>query len=235
MSTPASADPVGLVEQDGVPVAASGPGLLASDVTFAHGILIVRNPSSNSNETITDIQGTLASAGGQVTDIENPFPAFFSCTWSGSPVQFDCPVPGIAGPGSDIELPFSFAQPYTQGFSKINVIFNFNVAPACGPGSSASISDSFFATDCNPPGATKLVSANINEHARTASFHFEANRAVNYKCKLFLDGRLRYSHNCGPVKSYLIALPKGAYTFAAWGVNRAGISRAPALKRFTIR
>lgn len=222
-------------------MAASGPGLLASDVTFAHGILTIQNPSSNSNEAITDVQGTLASAGGQVTNIENPFPAFFSCTWSGSPVQFDCPLPGVAGPGSDIELPFSFAQPYTQGFSKINVIFNFNVAPAC-PGSSASLGDASFDigdsslnTDCNPPGATNLISANINQQARTASFHFEANRAINYKCKLFLDGRLRYSHNCGPVKSYLTALPKGAYTFAAWGVNRAGISRAPALKKFSIR
>jgi hypothetical protein len=232
---PASADPIGQVLEDGQAVA-SGPGLQASNVSFSGGVLHVSNPAGNPEDTITEIDGTLNSSSVSITSLSGTFD---SCRWSGTPQSFQCPTGIGIGPGSDISLRFGFSQPYSQGLSSVNVIFDFGLPPACADAPSASTDQAALqlTTDdvnCNPPGATMLISATINAQRRTASFHFTASHATSYKCELVRDHRVMFRHACGTMKTYAGPLSAGSYIFVAWGMDAGGMSRAPAVKRFAI-
>jgi hypothetical protein len=233
-ATPAAADPIGQVLVDGH--ATTSGGLQASNVTFSGGVLSVTNPAGNPEDTITEVDGTLNSSSVSITSITGSFDA---CRWSGVPESFQCPTGIGIGPGSNISFNIAFSQPYSQGLSSVNVIFDFGLPPACaGDSSNAARQAARRLTvddvNCNPPGATRLISANINTHQRTASFHFTAKRATSYKCELVWDRRLIFRHACGAIKTYANPLSPGKYIFLAWGIDAGGISRSPAIKRFTI-
>jgi len=236
--SPAAADPVGQVLVDGHAI--NGPGFKASDVTFANGVLSVTNPVGDPDDTITEIDGTVNSGSVSITSVNGTFDA---CSVSGAPQSFQCPTGIGIGPGSNISLQLTFSQPYSQGLSAVNVIFDFGLPPACADPSSSTQSTvtqhaaplmSADAVNCNPPGGTKLLNANSNQRRRTASFHLSAHQATGYKCELLRDRRLMFLHTCPSTKTYGNPLPPGAYTFVAWGMDAGGLSAHPAIKTFTI-
>jgi hypothetical protein len=234
---PAAADPVRQVLVDGHAI--NGPGFNASDVTFANGVLSVTNPVGDPDDTITEIDGTVSSGSVSITSVDGTFDP---CSWSGTPQSFQCPTGIGIGPGSNISLQLAFSQPYSQGLSAVNVIFDFGLPPACADPSSSTQSTaqhvalrmSAAAVNCNPPGQTKLLSANINHQRRTASFHVTAHQATGYKCELLRNRRLMFLHTCSSTKTYGNPLPAGNYTFVAWGTDAGGLSAHPVIKTFTI-
>lgn len=236
--SPVAADPVGQVLVDGHAI--NGPGFNASDVTFANGVLSVTNPVGDPDDTITEIDGTVSSGSVSITSVSGTFDA---CSWSGTPQSFQCPTGIGIGPGSNISLQLTFSQPHSQGLSAVNVIFDFGLPPACADPSfsaqsavtqRAAFLTSAQAVNCKPPGQTKLLSANINQRLRTASFHLSAHQATGYKCELLRDRRLMFLHTCSSTKTYGNPLPSGNYTFVAWGTDAGGLSAHPAIKTFTI-
>jgi hypothetical protein len=100
----------------------------------------------------------------------------------------------------------------------------------CGQtGTSAVIAD-----NCAPPGPTKITTAKIDQHARTASFHYKANHATHYQCELVYNKTVKYRAPCGSTKKYANSLARGSYVFLVWGVNAGGGSVKAAAKKFKI-
>lgn len=94
--------------------------------------------------------------------------------------------------------------------------------------------DAVVADKCAPPGPTTITQAKINQHARTASFGYNAKRATHYQCELVHNGTVKYQAPCGSTKKYANALPRGHYVFVVWGVNAGGGSAKAAAKKFTL-
>jgi hypothetical protein len=90
------------------------------------------------------------------------------------------------------------------------------------------------ADKCAPPGPTKITKTTIDQHARTASFHYKANHATHYQCELVDNKSVKYRAPCGSTKKYASALARGSYVFVVWGVNAGGGSAKAAAKKFTI-
>jgi hypothetical protein len=44
-----------------------------------------------------------------------------------------------------------------------------------------------------------------------------------------------FRHSCHSPKPYASRLPGGHYVFVVTGVNRAGVDRKPAMKKFTVK
>jgi hypothetical protein len=94
--------------------------------------------------------------------------------------------------------------------------------------------DAVIADNCAPPGPTKITATKIDQHARTASFHYKANHARHYQCELVYNKTVKYRSPCGSTKKYANTLARGSYVFLVWGVNAGGGSAKPAAKKFKI-
>jgi hypothetical protein len=209
-------------------------------------ILTISFPSSNDvGDEITAVSGQFnpAEAGGHGIisvdeEVGNADPgALFSVFAQGAPCfpaggghqSFSClNFFGGFGPGAQqsyvIDTNQNQNDPKPLGGIDITVTM-------CGQtGANAVVADS-----CEPPGPTKITRTKIDQHARTASFHYQANHATHYQCELVDNKRVKYRASCGSTKNYANALARGSYVFVVWGVNAGGGSSKAAAKTFKIR
>ena len=124
---------------------------------------------------------------------------------------------------------------YHGGLQSVNVEFNYGGAiSACAgpaaPGGSAS--DARAADNCTAPSHTKITQAKINRN--TAFFRFTARHATSFECELLRNKQVMFRHSCNSPKPYANPLPRGHYVFVLTGINRAGLDRKPATKKFTV-
>ena len=151
--------------------------------------------------------------------------------------MINCPTYEIAAHSSaalDYQLNSSQSD-YHGGLQSVNVEFNYGGAiSACAgpaaPGGSAS--DARAADNCTAPSHTKITQAKINRN--TAFFRFTARHATSFECELLRNKRVMFRHSCNSPKPYANPLPRGHYVFVLTAINRAGLDRKPATKKFTV-
>jgi hypothetical protein len=252
-AAPASALPLPPLTINGASSSANGPqvnAMLDSQGGDGGGgalyILTVSFPSSNATgDEITAVSGTFNTAeanGHGISSVDeevgNADPgalfSFFAngsqCFPPGAPdhQSFTCQnYFGGFGPGAQQSYVIDTNQNQNDPtpLSSVNVTVNM-----CGQTSS----DAVLADNCAPPGPTKITKTKINQHTRTASFHYKANHAMHYECELVYKKSIKYRAACGATKKYANALARGQYVFVVWGVNAGGGSARPAAKKFKI-
>ena len=135
---------------------------------------------------------------------------------------------------------FSYQQ-RTSGSSpaqiqSFNVEFNAGTFTPCsgpyGPGPGAARDAARAADPCTPPSHTRITQATIN--GNTAFFRFAARHATSFECVLVRNRHVMFRRSCHSPKPYANPLPRGNYTFIVTGVNRGGLDRKPAIKKFTV-
>jgi hypothetical protein len=124
------------------------------------------------------------------------------------------------------------------GLQSVNVEFNYGnaISPCAGPaapgGGFASDTARAAGDACTPPSHTQITEAKIN--ANTAFFRFTARHATGFECQLLRNNRMLFRRSCRSPKPYANRLPRGHYVFVVTGVNRAGVDRRSAMKKFTV-
>jgi hypothetical protein len=210
-------------------------------------ILTVDFPSSNdTGDEITAVSGHFNSAeasnvSGIISvdeDVGNADPgALFSVFAQGSPcfpvggdrrLSFSCPnYFGGFGPGAEQAYVIDTTQNQNDPTPLSSLNFTVEMCGQTG-------SDAIVADNCAPPGPTKITMTEIDQHKRTASFRYKANRAQHYMCELIHNQKLKYRARCGSTKNYANPLDRGQYTFIVWGVNAGGGSARAAVKKFKV-
>jgi hypothetical protein len=119
----------------------------------------------------------------------------------------------------------------------LDVEFNGGSFTSCsgpyGPGAGASRDAARAADACAPPSHTRITRAKIKGH--TAFFRFTARHAASFECVLIRNRQVMFRHSCHSPKPYASPLPRGNYIFIVTGVNRGGLDRKPAIKKFTVK
>lgn len=154
------------------------------------------------------------------------------------------------------QRPDTFYDDYGPVLRSVYVNFDFgDLVSACRPsGYSDSASQATFgpslamaarklkgtgyASDCVPPLRTRITTAHVNAHARTATFKQTAQHASGFFCQLYRGRRghrLVFAHNCGATKVYANPLPAGHYIYYVWGLNNHGRSPMPGVKAFNLK
>jgi hypothetical protein len=252
-AAPASALPLPAITINGVPPSPNGPNVNARlDSQGADGaggalyILTVDFPSSNdTGDEITAVSGAFNSTEASKSvgiisvdeEVGNADPgALFSVFAQGSPcfpaggihLSFSCSnYFGGFAPGAEQSYVIDTTQ--NQNDPAPLSSLNFTVE-LCGQTSGEAV----VADNCTPPGSTKITMTKIDQHKRTASFRYEAERAQHYMCELIHNKKLKYRAQCGSAKKYATALDRGQYAFVVWGVNAGGGSAKAAVKKFKI-
>jgi hypothetical protein len=256
-AAPAAADPVGAVTINGAPArqcGSAGGNVPSADYCVGSAPLVtiilpstlgetngysysfgVKNDETGGFDAITEIDAVGHTGFGPAYndgDLGN-----VDCM-PDSGLAIKCPVslPAQDGRAAGIVYGLGGRSNYTGGLQSVNVVFNYGGAiSACagpaGPGGAAS--QARVADACTPPSHTKITQAKIK--GDTASFRFTAQHASSFRCELLRNRRVLFSHACRSPKPYASALPRGQYVFVVTGVNRAGLDRNPAKKKFTIK
>jgi hypothetical protein len=252
-TAPASALPLPETTINGAPLSGNGPQVVATlDSQGADGdggalyILTVDFPSPNATgDEITAVSGRFNSSEASNSvgivsvdeEVGNADPgALFSVFAQGSPCfpaggihsSFSCSnYFGGFGPGAQQSYVIDTTQNQNDPAPLSSV--NFTVEMCGQTGSNAVAAD-----NCSPPGPTKITTTTIDQHKRTASFRYQAQRARHYMCELIHNKKLKYRAQCGSTKTYGMALDRGPYAFIVWGVNAGGGSAKAAVKKFKI-
>jgi hypothetical protein len=122
------------------------------------------------------------------------------------------------------------------GLQNVTVEFNYGgpISPCAGPAApSGSQSQASVADACIPPSHLRITKATIKRNS--ASFRFTARHAASFECELLRNKHVMFRHSCHSPKPYASPLPRGDYTFVLTALNRAGVARKPATKKFTIK
>jgi hypothetical protein len=125
---------------------------------------------------------------------------------------------------------------YDGGLQSVSVQFNYGspISACAGPAApSGSQSQATAADSCTPPSNTRITKAKIS--GNTAFFRFTARHAASFECELLRNKQVMFRHSCRSPKPYSNALPHGHYVFVVTGVNRSGVARKPAMKKFTVK
>jgi hypothetical protein len=252
-AAPASALPLPATTINGAPPTANGPQVSARlDSQGADGaggalyILTVDFPSSNdTGDEITAVSGRFNSSEASNSvgiisvdeEVGNADPgALFSVFAQGSPcfpaggihLSFSCSnYFGGFGPGAEQSYVIDTSQNQNDPAPLSSLNFTVEMCGQTG-------SDAVAADNCAPPGPTKITMTKIDQHKRTASFRYRAQRAQHYMCELIDGKKLKYRAQCGSTKTYATALDRGQYAFVVWGVNAGGGSAKAAVKTFKI-
>jgi hypothetical protein len=208
-------------------------------------ILTISFPSSNDvGDEITAVSGQFnpAEAGGHGIisvdeEVGNADPgALFSVFAQGAPCfpaggghqSFSC-LNFFGGFGPGVQQSYVIDTNQNQDDPKPLGGVDITVKMCGQTGTSAVVAD-----NCAPPRPTKITKTKIDQHARTASFHYKANRATHYQCELVDNKRVKYRASCGSTKNYATPLARGSYVFVVWGVNAGGGSAKAAAEKFKI-
>jgi hypothetical protein len=159
----------------------------------------------------------------------------------GSGLAIKCPIAVPTGRGFTAGVTYqqtngADAVPYSGGLQSVNVVFNYGgaISACAGPAApGGSPSQASTADACTPPSHTRITKAQI--HGHSAFFRFSARHAAKFECELLRNKSVMFRHSCHSPKPYTNHLPGGRYVFVVTGVNRAGVDRKPATKKFTIK
>jgi hypothetical protein len=120
----------------------------------------------------------------------------------------------------------------TDGLTSLNVEFN-NGHPLSQCAFGAADGVARVADACTPPSQTRITQATIT--GNTALFRFTAHHATSFDCELIRKKHSTVRGSCTSPQQYANPLPRGHYVFVVTGVNKGGLDRKPAIKKFTIK